>query len=63
MLASAGKMVMVEANYSGQFEKLLKRELGIDMAAHIRKYNGEPFYPLEIEKGVLGIRKEVHALA
>ena len=63
MLASAGKMVMVEANYSGQFEKLLKRELGIDMFAHIRKYNGEPFYPLEIEKGVLGIRKEVHALA
>ncbi|MEM0117161.1 MAG: 2-oxoacid:acceptor oxidoreductase subunit alpha [Conexivisphaerales archaeon] len=63
MLASTGKMVMVEANYSGQFEKLLKRELGIDMAAHIRKYNGEPFYPIEIEKGVVGIRKEVHALA
>lgn len=63
MLTSAGKMVMIEANYSGQFEKLIKREVGIDMAAHIRKYNGEPFYPIEIEKGILGLRKEVHALA
>jgi 2-oxoglutarate ferredoxin oxidoreductase subunit alpha len=62
-LASAGKMIMVEVNYSGQFEKLLKRELGIEMAGHIRKYNGEPIYPAEIEKQIIGIRKEVHALA
>ena len=63
ILGSCGKKVAIEANYSGQFEKLLRRETGVRMDAHIRKYDGEPFCPLEIEKGVLELRKEVHALA
>ncbi|MDG6898808.1 MAG: 2-oxoacid:acceptor oxidoreductase subunit alpha [Nitrososphaerota archaeon] len=63
ILGSSGKKVAVEANYSGQFEMLLRRETGVQMDAHIRKYDGEPFYPLDIEKGVLGLRKEVRALA
>jgi 2-oxoglutarate ferredoxin oxidoreductase subunit alpha len=62
ILQVPGKKVALEANYTGQFEMLLRREVGVTMDAHIRKYDGEPIYPSEVEKGVLSLRKEVHAI-
>jgi 2-oxoglutarate ferredoxin oxidoreductase subunit alpha len=64
LLTTAGKKVALEANYSGQFEMLLRRDIGITMDAHIRKYNGEPFYPRDIEKQILEIeKKEAYVVA
>lgn len=63
LLTTPGKKVALEANYSGQFEMLLKRDVGITMDAHIRKYDGEPFYPREIEKRILEIGKEAYVVA
>jgi len=37
------KLICVENNAQGQFAGLLKRELGLDVAHHVLKYNGECF--------------------
>ena len=46
--ARTRKTLLVEANYSGQFGKLLRAETGIHLANHFLKYDGEPFLPHEI---------------
>ncbi|HTT73048.1 MAG TPA: 2-oxoacid:acceptor oxidoreductase subunit alpha [Thermoplasmata archaeon] len=40
--------LLVEANYSGQFGRLLRTETGIHLTNRLLKYDGEPFYPYEI---------------
>lgn len=40
----AKKLVMVEANSSGQVERLIRQETGLTFADHIRRYDGRPFY-------------------
>jgi 2-oxoglutarate/2-oxoacid ferredoxin oxidoreductase subunit alpha len=40
--------LLVEANYSGQFGRLVRAETGIHLSNHLLKYDGEPFYPYEI---------------
>ncbi len=55
-LQGAKKTLCVENNFSGQFAKLLRQETGYAFHAHIRKFDGEPFYftpLLEKVKGVL----------
>ena len=51
-LSKSKKVVIVENNYSGQFARYLRSETGIVAAAHIRKYDGEPFMPHHIVDGV-----------
>ncbi len=46
----AKKLVMVEGNQSGQTEKLIRRETGITMHDHIRRYDGRPFYVEDLLK-------------
>jgi 2-oxoglutarate/2-oxoacid ferredoxin oxidoreductase subunit alpha len=46
----AKKLVMVEGNQSGQCQKLIKQETGIEMADHVRRYDGRPFYTEDLEK-------------
>ena len=41
-------LVLVENNYSGQFGKLLKQELGIEITKKILKYDGKPLTADEI---------------
>jgi 2-oxoglutarate ferredoxin oxidoreductase subunit alpha len=40
--------LLVEANYSGQFGRLLRAESGVHLTNRLLKYDGEPFYPHEI---------------
>jgi 2-oxoglutarate ferredoxin oxidoreductase subunit alpha len=48
LLDGAGKTLLVEANFSGQFGRLLRAETGIHLSERMLKYDGEPFYPMEI---------------
>ncbi|MCI4319907.1 MAG: 2-oxoacid:acceptor oxidoreductase subunit alpha [Thermoplasmata archaeon] len=48
-LAKAAKrLLLVEANYSGQFGRLIRAETGFDVPHKFLKFDGEPFYPMEI---------------
>ena len=48
LLGNGGKKLLVEANYSGQFGRLLRAETGVHLPDRFLKYDGEPFYPREI---------------
>jgi pyruvate/2-oxoacid:ferredoxin oxidoreductase alpha subunit len=39
---------LIEANYSGQLGRVIRAETGIDFPHRFLKYDGEPFYPMEI---------------
>ena len=39
---AAGRVVMVEGNYSGQMEKLIRLETGFSPHGHVRRYDGLP---------------------
>lgn len=45
----AEKLVIIEQNATGQFEKLLKRDFGINFDKKLLKYNGSPFSAEEIK--------------
>ena len=47
-LAPPRRTLLVEANYSGQFGRLLRAETGVHLSERLLKYDGEPFYPHEI---------------
>jgi 2-oxoglutarate/2-oxoacid ferredoxin oxidoreductase subunit alpha len=51
-LSKQKKVIIVENNYSGQFERYLRSETGFTADGHIRKYDGEPFMPHHIVDGV-----------
>ncbi len=42
------RRLLVEANYSGQFGRLLRAETGLTIPDRLLKYDGEPFLPHEI---------------
>jgi len=42
------RTLLVEANYSGQFGRLLRAETGLHLSDRLLKYDGEPFFPHEI---------------
>lgn len=44
----AKKLVMIEGNFTGQAEQLIRQETGITFADRIRRYDGRPFYSEEI---------------
>jgi 2-oxoglutarate/2-oxoacid ferredoxin oxidoreductase subunit alpha len=46
--APTKRTLLVEANYSGQFGRLLRAETGITVSERFLKYDGEPFFPHEI---------------
>ncbi len=48
LLAVAHRTLLVEANYSGQFGRLLRAETGVQLRERLLKYDGEPFLPHEI---------------
>lgn len=47
-VARTRRTLLVEANYSGQFGRLLRAETGLDLTERLLKYDGEPFYPHEV---------------
>ncbi len=48
LLEKARRTLLVEANFSGQFGRLLRAELGFACSDRLLKYDGEPFLPHEI---------------
>ena len=46
--ARTRRTLLIEANYSGQFGRLLRAETGITLSERLLKYDGEPFFPHEI---------------
>ncbi|MHB8351664.1 MAG: 2-oxoacid:acceptor oxidoreductase subunit alpha, partial [Thermoplasmata archaeon] len=57
LLAPASRTLLVEANFSGQLGRLIRAETGIHFPRSFLKYDGEPFYPMEI---VERAREELH---
>ena len=53
IVSRAGRTIIVENNYSGQFFRYLRSETGLAIDGHIRKYDGEPFMPHHIVDGVV----------
>ena len=47
-LGKAKRTLLVEANFSGQFGRLVRAETGLHLSERLLKYDGEPFYPHEI---------------
>jgi 2-oxoglutarate ferredoxin oxidoreductase subunit alpha len=47
-LGRTHRTLLIEANYSGQFGRLLRAETGVHLTERFLKYDGEPFYPHEI---------------
>ena len=46
--AKTHRTLLVEANYSGQFGRLLRAESGVHVSERLLKYDGEPFSPPEV---------------
>ena len=55
VLTNSKKVIIVENNFSGQFYRYMRSETGMDVDAHIRKYDGEPFMPHQVVNGVKAI--------
>jgi 2-oxoglutarate ferredoxin oxidoreductase subunit alpha len=47
-LTAARRLLLVEGNYSGQLGRLIRAETGFALPEKLLKYDGEPFYPMEI---------------
>lgn len=47
-IGRAHRTLLVEANYTGQFGRLLRAEAGVEFPERLLKYDGEPFFPHEI---------------
>ncbi len=50
------KLIFVENNYSGQFERLFRSEFLVETFS-VRKYDGEPFYPGALANSIEEIMK------
>lgn len=48
LTGAARRLLLVEANFSGQFGRLARAESGVELPERLVKYDGEPFYPMEI---------------
>ncbi len=54
-LTKAKHVVFVEGNYTGQFSRLVRAETGFHTESHLRKFDGEPFWPEDIVAKVKAI--------
>lgn len=48
ILKTSKRILVLEGNYTGQFEGLVHEKTGIRVSSHFRRYDGRPFYPEEI---------------
>lgn len=49
---AAKKTLMLEGNATGQFQTILKDQIDFEPTGYLRKYDGRPIYPEEIEKAI-----------
>ena len=52
-LAGAERIICVEQNRTAQFAGLLRQETGIPVTQTVLKYDGRPFYPIEVADAIL----------
>jgi 2-oxoglutarate ferredoxin oxidoreductase subunit alpha len=52
VLQAAGDVLCVEGNATAQFARLLRRETGFEVSGSILRYDGLPFTPEFVAKGV-----------
>jgi len=50
ILAQCKMTMSVENNYTGQLVKLIRMETGFSIQHHLRKFDGEPFEPMQVIK-------------
>ncbi len=48
LLRQASRLLLIEANYSGQLGQLIREHTGIELSQRFLKYDGRPFFPEEI---------------
>jgi len=62
-LRAARRVVFVEGNATGQFERLVRRETGFEAAGHVRRFDGLPITPGYILRALAaaGIAQGVNA--
>ena len=58
IMSNSKKVIVIENSYSGQFFRYMRSETGLNVDAHIRKYDGEPFMPHQVANGVQEILAE-----
>jgi len=51
-LSKAERFFVAEANSTAQFAKLIRQETGLNPSGTILKYDGRPFFPVDIVKGL-----------
>jgi len=51
-LSKAKRFFVVEGNQTAQFASLIRQQTGLTHSGTILKYDGRPFYPIEIADGV-----------
>jgi pyruvate/2-oxoacid:ferredoxin oxidoreductase alpha subunit len=51
-LGKAHKTIVVEGNYNGQLETLIRARTGLSMDGHVRRFDGRPFRPEFILAGL-----------
>ena len=54
-LGRSHRTLLVEANFSGQFGRLLRAETGFEPTERLLKYDGEPFFPHEVAARALEV--------
>jgi len=52
LIREAGKLLVIEQNFSGQFEGLIRQHVGRVPEEHLRKYDGRPIWPHEIAEKI-----------
>ncbi len=58
LLSKVKKLVIIEANQTGQLELLIRQETGIIADAHIRRFDGRPFYSEDLLQEIKEIAKQ-----
>jgi len=46
------KIIMIEANYTGQMQRHIRAETGFEIKSHYRRYDGEYMLPREVVAAV-----------
>ena len=57
IIKNAKNVVCVECNYTGQLAALIKEKTGIEIKHNLRKYDGRPFFPEEINDYVMNNKR------
>jgi 2-oxoglutarate ferredoxin oxidoreductase subunit alpha len=54
-IESASNLCIIEGNFTGQFEQIIRMETGLTIPHHIRRYDGRPFFVDELTAQISSI--------